>query len=138
MFRKAVHVNNGLYFSQHYPSVSVDWSYILRFSLVSKIYGIHEVLVNIDRTANRNSVTSNKKKQFKAAHELIRSFAYEFPDIIKKEDYAYAKQTQKLLELSNCYGVTFYLKALIMSFLYWNDKRFVNKFFNRLRKKMNK
>lgn len=136
MFRKQVHINNGLYFSQHYPSVSIDWSYVLRFSLVSKIHGIHKVLVKIDRTANRNSVTSNKKKQFEAANELIRSFAYEFPNIIKKEDYSYAKQTQKLLELSNHYGLAFYLKAFMMSILYWNDKRFANKFFYRLRKKI--
>ncbi|WP_431135830.1 glycosyltransferase family 2 protein [Psychroserpens mesophilus] len=138
MFRKQVHVSNGLYFSQHYPSVSVDWSYILRFSLVSKIYGMHEVLVRIDRTANRNSVTSNKKKQFNAANELIRSFYYEFPNIVKKEDYFYAKQTQKLLELSNSYGIVFYVKAIMMSLWYWNDKRFIKKLFYRLRKKIKK
>lgn len=138
MFRKQVHTDNGLYFSQHYPSINVDWSYVLRFSLVSKIQGIHEVLVRIDRTANRNSVTSNKKQQFKAANELIRSFAYEFPNIIKKEDYFYAMQTQRLLELSNHYGIAFYLKAIKMSFLYWNDKRFVNKLFYRLLKKIKK
>src|SRR5690554_5507935 len=42
MFRKSVHVDNGLYFSKHYPNVSVDWSYVLRFSLVSEVFGIHQ------------------------------------------------------------------------------------------------
>src|SRR5690606_23398172 len=53
MFRKAVHIDNGLYFTQHYPSVSVDWAYILRFSLVSKIHGLHHILVRLDRRGNR-------------------------------------------------------------------------------------
>jgi glycosyltransferase involved in cell wall biosynthesis len=99
MFRKAIHLNNGLYFSKHYPSVSVDWSYVLRFCLFSDIYGINQSLVKLDRRANRNSVTSNKIKQNKAARELIRSFYYEYPHIIKKKDYIFAMTTQHLLEL---------------------------------------
>ncbi|MCB0468907.1 MAG: glycosyltransferase family 2 protein [Aequorivita sp.] len=99
MFRKSVHIDNGLYFTKHYPSISVDWTYILRFSLVSKIYGLHEVLVRLDRRNDRTSVTSNKKQQFAATRELLRSFAYEYPEIISKEDYKYAKTTQHLMEL---------------------------------------
>jgi glycosyltransferase involved in cell wall biosynthesis len=136
MFRKQVHVNNGLYFSQHYPSVSVDWTYILRFSLVSKIHGIQEVLVRVDRTPNRDSVTSNKKKQFDASNELIRSFAYEFPSLIKNQDVVYAKRTQKLLELSQKYGVSFYMKAIVLTFINWKDSRFYKKLISRLTKKM--
>ena len=88
MFRKSVHIDNGLYFTKHFPSISVDWTYILRFSLVSKIYGLHEILVRLDRRAARNSVTSNKIKQFEATKELVRSFAYEYPEIISKKDNA--------------------------------------------------
>lgn len=100
MIRKDVHIENGLYFSQHFPSISVDWSYILRFSLISKIYGLPDILVRIDRRPNRNSVTKNKESQFSAARELIRSFRYEYPQIISNSDYRYAKTTQHLLELS--------------------------------------
>ncbi|MBG44359.1 MAG: hypothetical protein CL530_10370 [Aequorivita sp.] len=99
IFRKSVHIDNGLYFTKHYPSISVDWTYILRFSLVSKIYGLHEVLVRLDRRNDRTSITSNKKLQFAATRELLRSFAYEYPEIISKEDYKYAKTTQNLMEL---------------------------------------
>lgn len=136
MFRKQIHVDNGLYFSQHYPSISIDWSYILRFSLVSNIYGVHNVLVKIDRTQNRDSVTSNKEKQFMAAHELIRSFAYEFPSLIKRQDYLYAKRTQKLIELSQHYGISFYFRAIGQTFLNWTDNRFYKKLISRLTKKV--
>lgn len=101
MFRKSVHIDNGLYFTKHYPSISVDWTYILRFSLVSKIYGLHEVLVRLDRRNERESVTSNKEKQFTATRELLHSFAYEYPQIVLKKDYQYALTTQHLMELSN-------------------------------------
>src|SRR5690606_4738311 len=100
MFRKAVHIDNGLYFSKHYPSISVDWSYFLRFSLVSKVYGISKSLVRLDRRSERNSVTTQKEKQHQAARELIRSFCYEYPDIISVKDYRYSMTTQHLMELS--------------------------------------
>jgi glycosyltransferase involved in cell wall biosynthesis len=99
MFRKSIHIDNGLYFSKHYPSVSVDWSYVLRFCLFSDIYGINQSLVKLDRRADRNSVTSNKEKQYKAARELIKSFYFEYPDLISKKDFKFAMTTEHLLEL---------------------------------------
>ena len=110
MIRKSIHTENGLYFSKHYPSVSVDWSYILRFSLFSNIYGINKSLVLLDRRVDRNSITSNKSKQHKAARELIRSFYYEYPDIISKKDYKFAITTQDLLELSGYKKYSFAIK----------------------------
>ncbi len=101
MFKKSVHIDNGLYFSKHYPSVSVDWSYILRFCLFSNIYGINQSLVKLDRRTDRNSVTSNKEKQYKAARELIKSFYYEYPDLISKKDFKFAMTTQYLIELGS-------------------------------------
>ena len=101
MFRKEVHMNNGLYFSMHYPSISVDWCYILRFSLVSKIKGLNVPLVRLDRRQDRNSLTTQKEKQFRAARELIRSFYYEYPQEISTKDYKTALTTQYLLELNN-------------------------------------
>lgn len=101
MFRKSVHIDNGLYFTKHYPSISVDWTYILRFSLISNIYGLPEVLVRLDRRPKRNSVTSNKEKQFAATRELLRSFAYEYPKIITYKDFKYANTTQHLMEMGS-------------------------------------
>ncbi len=100
MFKKSVHINNGLYFSMHFPNVPIDWAYFLRFCLISDIYGINQSLVLLDRRNERNSVTSNKSKQFSASRELIRSFYYEYPDLIKKKDYQFAMTTQHLMELS--------------------------------------
>ncbi|TXE17110.1 glycosyltransferase family 2 protein [Psychroserpens burtonensis] len=112
MFRKSVHVDNGLYFTQHYPSISVDWTYILRFSLLSNIHGINQVLVGLDRRAERTSVTSNKEKQFEATRELLAAFAYEYPKLINKEDYQYAMRTQYLLEISSKTGVSYLIILL--------------------------
>jgi glycosyltransferase involved in cell wall biosynthesis len=109
MFRKSVHIDNGLYFSKHYPSISVDWSYFLRFSLVSEVYGIHKSLVRLDRRRNRNSVTTKKNSMYLATHELLRSFKYEFPDLITKKDYRYAVNTQRLLELGHYPTFKFFL-----------------------------
>ena len=100
MFKKSVHINNGLNFSKHYPNVPRDWAYFLRFCMVSDIYGINQSLVLLDRRNERNFVTSNKSKLFSGSRELIRSFYYEYPDLIKKKDYQFAMTTQHLIELS--------------------------------------
>ena len=133
MFRKQVHIDNGLYFTQHYPSISVDWTYVLRFSLVSVIYGLPEVLVRLDRAVDRDSVTSNKERQFKATRELIPSMAYEFPNIISKEDFQYAFRTQIILEWSHQYGVEFYVKGVYYLLWYWKDKRLLNVYLKRIK-----
>jgi glycosyltransferase involved in cell wall biosynthesis len=125
MFRKAVHIENGLYFSKHYPSVSIDWSYMLRFSLISEIYGINKSLVQLDRSVDRNSVTSNKEKQYSATRELIRSFCYEYPNIISKKEYKFAMTTQHIIELGsfNKYRLPFYF--IKFYFKNTSDKRWV-------------
>lgn len=53
---------------------------------------------------------------FKASRELIRSFAYEYPDIVSKEDYNYALTTQHLMELSSK-NWKFFLYPFIVAFL---------------------
>ncbi|MFB9271736.1 MULTISPECIES: glycosyltransferase [Flavobacteriaceae] len=100
MIRKSVHIKKGLYFTKHYPSISVDWTYILRFSLISKIYGINEILVRLDRRPERNSVTTHREQSFLATRELIRSFKYEYPKIITEKDYKFALRTQYLMEMN--------------------------------------
>ena len=111
MFRKKVHIENGLYFSKHYPNIPVDWAYFLRFCLVSDIYGLQETLVLLDRRVDRASVTSNKKVQFEAAKELLKNFKYEYPRLITIADYKFARTTQHIMELSECnkYRVLLYL-----------------------------
>lgn len=135
MFRKSTHVENGLYFTQHYPSVGVDWTYVMRFSLVSNIYGISNSLVRLDRRQDRSSVTSKKQIMFKASRELIRSFAYEFPNLISKNDYQYALNTQRLLELGHFSKIKFAFLGTYYSLRYFNDKRFVIKLRKRILKK---
>jgi len=136
MFRKEVHINNGLYFTKHHPNISVDWTYILRFLLISEIYGIPEILVRIDRREDRNSITTNKEKQFLATRELLRSFKYEYPEIIAKQDYNFALNTQKLMEVSQFYGISFYLKCLGLIFLNPKEVRFRKFMFNRINHKI--
>ncbi len=138
MFRKSVHREHGLYFTKHYPSISVDWAYVLRFSMVSKIYGLHEVLVRLDRSADRSSVTSDKKKQFAASRELLRSFAYEYPKLISKKIYHKALNTQRLLELSQKFGLKFYSLAVLYVFTQFQDLRFVKLIIKRLKLKLSR
>ena len=136
MIRKQVHIDNGLYFTQHYPSISVDWTYVLRFSLVSTIFGLPQTLVRIDRSMDRNSVTSNKEKQFKASRELIRSFAYEYPEVISKEDYKFAYRTQLVMENNHKLGLQFVIRSLKNILKYPSDTRFRSNLYNRLVKKL--
>ncbi|WP_348810496.1 glycosyltransferase family 2 protein [Flavobacterium maritimum] len=125
MFRKKVHIDNGLYFSKHYPNVPIDWAYFLRFCMVSDIYGINQSLVLLDRRNDRNSVTSNKQKQFAAARELLRSFYYEYPHLISKKDYKYALTTQHLMELSS-FALYQFLPSFILFFIQNpSDKRWL-------------
>jgi len=135
MFRKDIHVNNGLYFSKHYPNVGIDWSYVLRFSLVSTIYGINKSLVLLDRRNDRNSITSNKVKTHNGSRELIRAFYYEYPEIIRKEDYKFAMTTQHQMELSikNKYEFLFYF--IIYYFKNPTDKRWSSYLKKKLLKK---
>jgi len=97
MFKLSTFRDNGMYFSAHYPNVSVDWSFVLRFGRFAKVHGLHKVLVRMDRTIDRISITKNLSKQYQATHELLSCFRYEFPEITH-EDYKYAKVTQYILE----------------------------------------
>lgn len=138
MFRKSVHTDNGLYFSKHYPSISVDWSYFLRFSLVSEVFGISESLVRLDRRKDRNSVTTHKEKQHQAARELIRSFRYEYPNLINKKDYKFSMTTQHLMELSEKRIKNFIFPFLGAFFQNPTDKRWKKYLKNRIKRYIKK
>jgi hypothetical protein len=101
VIRKKVHYENRLMFSEKYESLSVDWDYILRFSLVSKIKGIQRVFVRQDRRKQRNSLTTKNKKAGKIVRDLLKDFKIEFSDIISEKDYNYAMATQYYTELGN-------------------------------------
>lgn len=101
MFRKSVFIDKGLYFTMHYPGLSVDWAFVLRFSLVSRIQGISVPLVLLDRRPNRNSLTSKKKLQFTIARQVINDFHFEYPKIITRHHFKTALTTEYLMELSH-------------------------------------
>lgn len=101
LVRKKVHFDNNLMFSKKYDSLSVDWDYILRFSLISKIKGIKKVFVIQDRRKERLSLTTQNKKAGKIVRELLLDFREEFNDIISDKDYNYALATQYHAELGN-------------------------------------
>ena len=99
--RKNIHLENNMMFSTKYKNLSVDWDYILRFSLKSKIKGINKVFVRQDRRDNRSSLT---KKHFLAGNTvrtLLKDFYSEFPNIITRKDYQYALATQYYNELGH-------------------------------------
>ena len=101
MFRKDIHNKNKIKFSETYPSLSVDWDYILRFSLKSRIHGLKVSLVRLDRSYSRGSLTTKNIIKYETANKLIKDFYEEFPDIITFYDYKYACATQRYLELGN-------------------------------------
>ena len=133
--KKKVHEDNSLIFSKKYPSLSVDWDYILRFSLVSNIGGIHHTLVTQDRTASRSSLTTKNRLKNKVSRQLLIDFYNEFPDIIKPIHYRYALATQLYIEMGTkkYFNRVFFLFNSIFP-LDPNSKRKIN----RLKKELNK
>jgi len=116
MFRKSVFIENGLYFTMHYPSLSVDWAFILRFSLVSRIQGIPVPLVLLDRRPNRNSLTSKKKLQYTVARQVINDFHFEYPKIITPKHFKIALTTEYLMELSH---MSYFNKIIYFPFYFF-------------------
>lgn len=101
LVRKKIHSENNLMFSKKYDSLSVDWDYILRFSLISKIKGIKKVFVIKDRRDERTSLTTKNERAGKIVRELLLDFKEEFNYLISDRDYNYALATQLHAELGN-------------------------------------
>ena len=101
MFRKSVHKNQALRFRKTYGNFNIDWDYILRYSLVSKIYGIPKKLVVMDRGRANDSVTRDKVSQHKATRQLLVDFRKEFPTIISKQLYNEALKEHRKIELGH-------------------------------------
>ena len=99
--RKSIHSQNNLTFSTKYHSLSVDWDYIMRFSLVSIMKGINKTFVIQDRRVDRSSLTTKSDLVSKTARKLLLDFFQEFPHIINLTHYKYALATQYYRELGN-------------------------------------
>lgn len=98
MIRKKTHQQNSLQFKNTYGNFNVDWDYVLRFALISQVYGIPKVLVRMNRQNNRYSVTVNKWGQFRATRQLLKDFKKEFPELINKKLYYKALKTHRKIE----------------------------------------
>lgn len=99
--RKNIHLQNNLTFSTKYHSLSVDWDYIMRFSLVSIMKGLNKTFVIQDRRVDRSSLTTKSDLVSKTARKLLLDFFQEFPHIINLTHYKYALATQYYRELGN-------------------------------------
>ena len=135
IFRKDIHYKYNLTFTDKYPSLSVDWDYILRFSIISNIGGIHKTFVIQDRRPQRSSLTTKVKLKNQISRQLIRDFYLEFPHLINYNDYRYAIATQLYMEL----GKYKYIERLIRIIFYIifidpNKKRVINRILKEINK----
>ena len=133
--RKDIHQKNKLLFSRYFHSLSVDWDYVLRFSLVSNIKGLNKIFVRQDRSVNRKSLTTKTGLVYKTARQLLLKFYSEFPDIITLNDYRYALSTQLYIELGGKYFFHRIFSLFYDIFLIETDKkRFLRQLENELAK----
>ena len=135
LVRKNVHFDNKLAFSTKYHSLSVDWDYILRFSLVSKIKGLHKTFVVQDRRLDRSSLTTKSNLVSRTARRLIKDFYKEFPEIISSRDHKYALATQLYRELGNYYFLA-RLKFIFFNIILLDpdQKRLINRIKKEIKK----
>lgn len=139
LIRKQVHEDHHMIFRNNYGNFNVDWDYILRFSLISEIYGIPKILVKMNRTSTNPSVTTAKWQQFEASRQLLKDYKEEFPQLISKNDYKSALKMHRKIELGYrsklgiiVYGIYYsifyfdsyfikYIKMRIKKYMFTND-----------------
>jgi len=124
LWRKSVHEENNFKFNNTYGNFNVDWDYVLRFCLKSKVYGIPKKLVTMNRNLTNNSVTTNAKGQHEASKQLLKNFKAELSYIIDHKNYKEALKVQHKIEL----GSYPKYKIPLMSFVYfvkYNDVYFL-------------
>jgi len=132
MLRKSVHQEHQLTFTDKYPSMNVDWDYVLRFSLVSKVYGIPKKLVSMNRRNSNKSVTTNKWKQFETSRQLLKDFRLEFSKLISSNIYNQALKHHRKVELGHhsktgiiVYSIYYFILYFDSYFLKYLKKRFI-------------
>jgi glycosyltransferase involved in cell wall biosynthesis len=136
MLRKEVHQKNNLLFTNKYPNMNVDWDYVLRFSLVSEVFGIPKKLVTMNRGLVNESVTRNKDLQHKTSRRLLIDFKKEFSDLITKNNYKEALKMHRKIELGHHskLGILFYS---LYYFLLYFDAYFLKYPIMRIKKYFN-
>lgn len=137
LWRKSVHQNNNFRFNNTYGNFNVDWDYVLRFCLKSKVYGIPKKLVTMNRGLTDDSVTRDFKGQSIASHKLLKDFKSEFPNLINLSHYKDALKTQYKVELGNNSKFRIIYLSLKCAFIFndiWFLKYLINKFKEKLYK----
>jgi hypothetical protein len=136
LWRKSIHLDKKLKFNNTYGNFNVDWDYILRFSLISKIYGIPKVLVKMNRDTALNSVTTNKKAQHIASRQLIKDFRKEFATLVDGNLYNKALKNHRKIELGHntktgilLYGLFYFIRYRDVYFIRYINKRIKLYFF---------
>jgi len=125
LWRKSIHTKHNLSFRDTYGNFNVDWNFMLRFSLISKIHGIHKKLVSMNRYTERMSVTTEKKKQYAASKKLIEDFYLEFPLLIDSSTHKKSKHVYRKISL----GINSKINIIIKSIYYFiisGDVYFLN------------
>jgi glycosyltransferase involved in cell wall biosynthesis len=133
MWRKSIHQKHHLKFTNRYPNMNIDWDFIIRFSLISKIYGIPKVLVRMNRSLNNSSVTRNKKLQHETTRRLLLDLKADFPEIVKEKDYNKALKEHRKIEIGHHSKYKIVLYALYYSIIY-ADPYFLKYMIMRIRK----
>jgi hypothetical protein len=133
MIRKQVHEDHALIFRNTYGNFNVDWNYVLRFSLISEVYGIPRKLVSMDRKFTNSSVTRDKNRQHKASRQLLKDFKAEYPDLITTKLYSSAFKEHRKIELGHNKKEVLVVKSLYYFLLYF-DTYFLKYLFMKFKK----
>jgi glycosyltransferase involved in cell wall biosynthesis len=118
MIRRKAHEIHGLRFRNSYGNFNVDWDYVLRFSLMSQVFGIPKVLVRMDRGLVNNSVTRDKVAQYQASRQLLKDFREEFPELVTVGLYRKALKQHRKIELGHHSPIGIVFRSLYYSVVY--------------------
>jgi len=123
-WRKEVHQTKQLGFKNTYGNFNADWDFVLRFSLVSQVYGIPKVLVHMNRKKQHGSVTTNKATQHQASRQLLKDFKAEFTELVSDTLYKKALKQHRKIELGHHSKFGIVLYGLYYT-LYYSDSYFL-------------
>ncbi|RZN83110.1 MAG: glycosyltransferase family 2 protein [Winogradskyella sp.] len=132
MWRKSIHVKHDLKFNNTYGNFNIDWDFVLRFSLLSKIHGIHKKLVTMNRLELRDSVTQQKHEQYSASRNLLKDFYTAFPNIVDKKLYKKALNMHRKIEIGNNSKHIIVLKS-IAYYLITFDRFYIDYLFKKVK-----
>ena len=100
MFRREV-LGESVFFDSE-ARMSVDWQFFLRLAHRHRVHGLGEIVVQVERDAERTSLTAQKELQFAEARRCLARMLEDFADDpaspIDRRLYRQALATQLLLE----------------------------------------